>query len=162
MKTKFIPNSPHERHQKYFDAFLIKDGISSAQYLNYITQYIFDPNLSPENADDLEFFQNLLFEGIKGRVHIKYYDWVITHWTKFAFDQTVNILVRYSYFLSRLSTMFLHDFFSYLLKTNDNKIITQMFPKLDAYSKIQFIEWADLHPEIVEFIPKLKMYLLFT
>ncbi len=162
MKLEFIPDSPHERHQKYFDAFLIKEGLTDSRYLNYITQYIFDPNLSPDNDDDLEFFKNLLFESIKGKVHINYYDRVVTRWTELAFDQTVETLARYSYFLSKLSVMFLHDFFNYLLKSHNEKLIINLFPKLDSYSKIQFIEWADLNPEVVKFIPKLKMYLLFT
>lgn len=162
MKSKFNPNSPHERHQKYFGAFLIEEGLTDSRYLNYITQYIFDPNLSPDNKDDLEFFKNLLFESIKGKVHNNYYDRVVTRWAKFAFDQTVETLARYSYFLSRLSDMFLHDFFNYLLKSHDEKLIINLFPKLDPYSKVQFIEWADLNPEVVKLIPKLKMYLLFT
>lgn len=162
MKLKFIPNSPHERHQKYFDAFLIEDGLTNSKYLNYITQYIFDTNLSPDNNDDLEFFKNLLFESIKGKVHINYYDWVVSRWTQLAFEQTVETLVRYSYFLGKLSDMFLHDFFNYLLKSKHNKIIINLFPKLDHYSKVQFIKWVDLNPEVIKMIPKLKMYLLFT
>jgi len=164
MKPKFVPNSPHERHQKYFDAFLIEEGLTNSKYLNYITQYIFDPAMSPDDEDDLEFFKNLLFESMKGKVHIDYYDRV-TRWSQFAFDQTIETLARYAYFLSRLSVMFLDDFFNYLLKSNQNKndqIIINLFPKLDNYSKVQFIEWADLNPEVVKLIPKLKMYLLFT
>lgn len=162
MKTKFIPNSPHERHQKYFDAFLIEDGLTNSKYLNFITQYIFDPVLSPDNEDDLEFFKNLLFESIKGKVHIDYYDRIVTRWTQFAFDQTTDTLARYSYFLSRLSDMFLHDFFNYLLLFDNKEIIVHLFPKLDSYSKIEFIKWADNNSEVVKLIPKLKMYLLFT
>jgi len=162
MKQQFIPNSPHERHQKYFDAFLIKEGLTDSKYLNYITQYIFDPNLSPDDEDDLEFFKNLLFESIKGKVHIDYYDRVVTRWTQFTFDQTVDTLTRYSYFLSRLSDMFLHDFFNYLLKIDNKEIVVHLFFKLDNYSKIEFIKWADQNSEVVKLIPKLKMYLLFT
>lgn len=160
--VKHIPTSSHERHQKYLDAFHIKEGISSAEYLNYITQYIFDPNISPDNEDDLDLFKHLLFEGIKGKVHIRYYEWVVTHWIKFAFNQTIDTLARYSYFLSRLSTMFLHDFFDYLLKRDNKKIIINLFSKLDSYSKTEFIGWADHNSEVVVLIPKLKMYLLFT
>lgn len=162
MKSKFIPNSPYERHQKYFDAFLIEDGLTNSKYLNYITQYIFDENISPDNKDDLDFFKNLLFESIKGKVHIDYYDRVINRWTQLAFDQTIETLARYAAFLSRLSSLFLHDFFSYLLKLENKNIIVQLFLKLDSYSKVYFIEWADFNPEIVKLIPKLKMYLLFT
>lgn len=162
MKPKFIPNSPHERHQKYFDAFLIEEGLTNSKYLNYITQYIFDPAMSPDNEDDLEFFKNLLFESMKGKVHIDYYDRVVTRWSQFAFDQTIETLARYAYFLGRLSGMFLHDFFHYLLRLDNKEILIHLFPKLDSQSKIHFIEWADYHPEIVESIPKLKMYLLFT
>lgn len=165
MKSNFTPNSLHERHQKYFDAFHIKEGLEDSRYLNYITQYIFDPKLSPDDEDDLEFFKNLLFESIKGKVHINYYDRVVSRWTQFAYEQAIETLARYAYFLSRLSVLFLHDFFYYLLKSNNNKndqIIINLFPKLDSYSKVQFIEWADLNPEVVKLIPKLKMYLLFT
>lgn len=162
MKQTFIPNSPHERHQKYFGAFLIKEGLSNSKYLNYITQYIFDPNLSPDNEDDLEFFKNLLFESMKGKVHIDYYDRVATGWTQYAFDQTIDTLARYSYFLSRLSDMFLRDFFNYFLRFDNKEIIVHLFPKLDSCSKVEFIKWADQNPEVVNLIPKLKMYLLFT
>lgn len=162
MKTKFIPNSPHERHQKYFDAFLTGEGLTNSKYLNYITQYIFDPNLSPDNADDLELFKNLLFESFKGTVHIDYYDRVLKNWSTFAPNQTTDTLSRYSYFLSRLSVMFLQDFFNHLLEFDNNQIIINLFPKLDSYSKVQFIEWADKNPQVVKLIPKLKMYLLFT
>jgi hypothetical protein len=162
MKPKFIPNSPHERHQKYFDAFLIEEGLTNSKYLGYITQYIFDPAMSPDNEDDLEFFKNLLFESMKGKVHIDYYDQVVTKWVKFAFNQTIETLARYAYFLGRLSDMFLKDFYNYLLKFDDKEILIHLFPKLDSQSKVHFIEWADDYPEIVESIPKLKMYLLFT
>jgi hypothetical protein len=159
---KFVPDSPHERHQKYFDAFLIKEGLTDSRYLNYITQYIFDPNISPDDEDDLDFFKDLLFESIKGKVHINYYDWVITHWLKFAFPQAVTTLARYSHFLGRLSSMFLYDFFNYLLKLPNKEIIVALFKELSTENKIQFIGWADHHPEIVKLIPKLRLYLLFS
>ena len=85
MKTPFTPNSPHERHQKYFDAFLITGGLTDSKYLNYITQYIFDPNISPDNEDDLEFFKNLLFEKIKRNVEFLNYNLLFgNHFDRFG------------------------------------------------------------------------------
>lgn len=159
---KFTPDSAHERHQKYFDAFLIKEGLSDSRYLNYITQYIFDPNISPDNEDDLDFFKDLLFESIKGKVHINYYDWVVTRWSQYAFPQSINTLARYASFLGRLSNLFLEDFFNYLLKLPNKEIIIHLFDKLDHISKVQFIQWSDKNREVVKLIPKLKLYLLFT
>ena len=158
----FIPNSPHERHQKYFDAFSIKDGLTDSKYMNYITQYIFDPCISPDNEEDIYFFKDLLFESIKGKVHISYYDWVISHWSKCAFVQSIETLARYSLYISRLSELFVHDFFNYLWQLPNKEIIVQLFPKLDHVSKLMFISWADTNPEIITLIPKLKLYLLFT
>jgi hypothetical protein len=159
---KFIPDSPHERHQKYFDAFLIEEGLTDSKYLNYITQYIFDPNISSSNSDDMDFFKDLLFESIKGKVHINYYDWIVTHWLKYAFPQSITTLSKYAEFLGKLSTMFLEDFFNYLLKLPNKEIIVSVFQKLSTDNKIKFIGWADHHPEIVKLIPKLRLYLLFS
>lgn len=159
---RFIPNSQFERHHKYFDAFEIQNGISDINYLNFITEYINDTSLSPNNDDDLEFFKNLLFESIKGKVHIRYYDWVITNLINNDIHTCTKILSRYSEYLGGLSNLFLHDFFNYLLQLDDKQIIIELFNVLPSKIKLEFIYWANDNESVVKLIPKLKSYLLFS
>jgi hypothetical protein len=157
----FVPTSQHERHQKYFDAFLLKKELTDSKYFNYITQFISDPNLSYLDKDDMSFFQDLLFESFREKVYIKYYDWV-TKWFDFAGPQTITTLSNYSNYLGEVSELFLEDFFNHIFKLSKRNLIVDLFESLSSQNRLRFIKWADGKPEVVKLIPRLKFYLLFT
>ncbi len=182
---KFKPSSQHERHQKYFEAFSVSDKISRPYihiesdvlnktslngYLDYITKYITDPNISYHNHDDIEFFKDLLFEGLYGKIHIFYYRNIFDKWMRFAFEQSIFILSKYASFLSKISPLYLHDFYDYMLgnryiKSNSNydwiKIISSLYDNLDPEAKIEFIRVASNYKDIVSQLPQIKLYMTY-
>lgn len=158
----FVSKSPHERHQKYFDAFLLKKELTDSNYFNFITRFISDPNLSHLNEDDLSFFQDLLFESFREKVHIRYYDWTIVKWLPFANAQTIKILSKYSDYLGAVSELFLTELFSHVFRLPNKEVIVDLFNALSTQNTLIFIKWADRNPEVVKLIPKLKFYLLFS
>ena len=159
---KLAPTSSHERHQKYFDAFHVSPTAEDSKYLNYITQYISDPNISHLNDDDLDFFRQLLFDSPKGKVHIRYYDWIVNKWIQFAFPQSIIMLSKYADYLGQLSELFLKDFFSHLLKLSNKMVLVNLFQALSPTNRVHFVNWADHNSEVVKLIPKVKFYLLFS
>lgn len=162
----FKPTSTLERHQKYFDAFLISPGeeifYGPASYLNFITKFINDPNISHQDQEDLQFFKDLLFESQFGKIHIQYYTWVIDKWTQYAFPQAIRVLARYADFLGGVSVMFLHDFYHHLFKLPKHDLTIAIFPILSSINKVEFIKTADQYPAIIAAMPKLKLYMVFS
>ena len=166
-KVAFKPDSTCERHQKYFDAFsVIPNRFGSDNtydYLKYITQYINDAAISHLDSDDLQFFRDLLFESYFGKVHIEYYDWIITKWTQFAFSQTIYIVGRYADFLGQLSELFLRDLFRYVYCLPPRGAVAKhLFPALSPENKVIFVQVGMDYPHILQDIPKFKLYLLFS
>ena len=162
----FKPTSTLERHQKYFDAFLIYEkttlGGGEKQYLDCLTKFIFDPNISHENEDDIQFFKDLLFESWYGKVHIYYYEWVLSKLLPYGFPQSIRILSRYADFLGVVSTMFLEDFYNAICRHENKEIAKCLFAKLSPVNRVHFVKMIDKHSEIVKLIPKLKLYVVFS
>jgi hypothetical protein len=167
-KVAFIPDSTCERHQKYFGAFSVvpkrfHGSNNTYEYLKFITQYINDGAISHLDSDDLQFFRDLLFESSFGKVHIEYYDWIITKWSQFAFSQTVSIIARYADFLGQLSELFLKDLFKYVYSlTPRGAGAKHLFPLLSPENKVIFVQVGMDYPHILQEIPKFKLYLLFS
>jgi hypothetical protein len=160
----FTPTSDLERHQKYFDAFLISRDPhrSLGEFFDSITKYIFDPNIHHTDEEDLQFLKDLLFESAFGKLHIAYYEWVVAKMVPFAFPQSLRVLSRYVDFLCAISVMFLDDFFHFLCKNPNKEIIRGLFPILSAENRVNFIRVVNNYPDVVKLIPKVKLYITFT
>lgn len=175
-------NSP-ERHHPYFDAFLHAvrarvDGHYRKSYLQIITDYINDPGISCLDADDLELFQILLYEGPWGKIHIVYYVDQIEEYERneVSCDQLVNNLARYADYLNRISALLVNDMFyhifrlwkwddisSYFRSMEKGKpVIEGLLSALSPETKLKMVQVADQHHNIVQHIPKLKLYLTFS
>lgn len=163
----FVPTVVYERHQKYLDAF-INEKLIISDYLQYITKFICDHNMSTLNNDDLDFFKNLLFDSftarnieLVGSLLFTYYDRLIKNY-KFASSQVIFLLSKLLSFLIKISDVYVKDMFVYLWQCNDKQIILNLFYSLNGENRLCFINWANDKPDIIKFIPKLKLYILFS
>jgi hypothetical protein len=156
----YKPTSPHKRHRKYFGAFSNKN---ITRHLQTITRFCKDKNISPDDADDMDFFRALLFESCLGKVHISYYSLLHNRKrSKTHFVATAKNLARYCDFIVKISDLFLGDFFNYLMRYKDKSFIGSVFDKLSALNKIKFIHKVEAFPDVVRQIPKLKLYMTFS
>lgn len=160
----FKPDSELKRHQKYFDAFSVKNQFANqTTYLTYITRFIGDEAISYQNDDDIQFFRDLLFESEYGKVHIEYYRWVLDKWIKFAFTQSMTIISKYANYLVQVSELFLKDMFHHVYKMDQSTLIVPaLFNVLSPDNKVHLVKVGMDYPSVVKLIPKFKMYLLFS
>lgn len=162
---KFKPTSSLQRHQKYFGAFFLKLDREivkgTSLYLDYITKFITDPNISHLNEDDLWFLKDLLFESQYGKVHIEYYTWILNNWLDYAFPQAIKILARYADFLGQVDRRYLDDFFHTIMIDSQDAAIA-IFECLSSTNKVEYINIVGRYPAIVERVPKLKLYITFS
>lgn len=160
---KYKPNSKLERHQKYLGAF--SDFCIEEEYLSNITQFIMDPKISPNDEDDIELFKDLLFESKFGKIHIYYFDRLFNKlWDKTTFDWTVRIMSKYVEFAHKISEFYSGDIFNALFtelhKTHD--AISLMLKYLPHNERMCMVRVAQTYPSVLESVPKLKLYALFS
>lgn len=151
----------HDRHKPYLHLFKDKE-IFERQYLWEIGKFVMDPNLSPKNGDDLEVFEDLVFDSERGRLHIFFYEELFKNYYQYQPDWTLKVFSRYLSYLDSLSSLFSNDAFHYIFKKEDSKLITGLLKEMSFEIKIKFIRESDKYPNIIRAVPKLKLYNLFS
>jgi hypothetical protein len=123
-------------------------------------------------------FQRLLYEGPWGKIHIVYYVDQIEEYEKneITCDYLVNNLAKYADFLNQISVLLVNDMFyhifrlwkwddisSYFRSMEKGKpVIEGLLTALSSDTKLRMVQVADQYPNIVQYIPKLKLYLTFS
>lgn len=161
--ARFIPKSKHKRHQIYIDAFLRYKH--DYEFRGLINRFIFDPNISPSNLDDLEVLIHILFDSGYGKYHISYYqcqiEMIKQGRSKARKTRIIRRLARYSEFLSGYSPLFMTDFCDYILRYCP-QIISELFSLMNPESRVVFVRMAERYPHVVRQVPKLKLYMVFS
>jgi hypothetical protein len=159
----------HERHQKYLHLF--KDealvgqpsGVFEAGLLWHTAKYVLDSNISPNDADDLELFHDLIFESKFGRLHIYFYEqYLFPRYFKFNPGWVMQVFSKYLEFLERISPLFTNDAFDFIYRHRDSKLVLMLLDEMSFDIKMRFIKHADKHPDMMRLVPKLKLYNLFS
>lgn len=121
-----------------------------------------DPNLSPTDADDLEIFQDLVFDSDHGRLHIFFYEELFKNYYQYQPDWTLKVFVRYLLYLDKLSSLFSTDAFHFIFKKEDVKLITNLLKEVPVDIKLRLIKFSEMYPNMIKAVPKLKLYNLFS
>lgn len=152
----------HERHKPHHGKFTIKEDWFERQYYWNVAKYVMDPNISPSDGDDLELFEDAIFESPWGRIHISFYEQLFKNYYKFNSDWVLKTFCRYLIFLEELSVLFTNDAFEYIFRQDDPKLILSLLKVMPLEIKLRFIKASEKHPKIIQAIPKLKLYNLFS
>lgn len=150
----------HERHHLYRNKFT--KATYEGQYYWNIVEYIKDKNISPLDADDLELFQDIIFESPMGRIHIYFYERLFDNSYKAQPEWTLEIFCKYLEFLDKISPLFTHDAFSFVFRQKNVALIESLLKVMPIEIKLRFIREADNYPQIIKSVPKLKLYNLFS
>lgn len=149
----------HERHQGYTAVF---DGAHVEHfYLRKLSEFVEDARLSPKDAEDLEMFQDLVFEGPSGRIHIFYYEEMYRRHGRLK-KQYAEHLNKYLLYLNELSTLFTRDAFHFIIQKENAALIDAMLDSFSFEIKMDFIREAQKQPKIIQLSDKLKLYNLFS
>ena len=150
----------HERHQAYLHLF--SENCPEPTYLRHISLFVLDPNLSPEDAEDLELFQDLLFEGPFGRIHIFYYEQLFREFYSTEPKLVLATLSGYLSFLIKLSDLFVYDAYHTIIQREDSYLIDNLLRVLPFHLKMNFLKFSQRYPKALEISPKLKLFNLFS
>ena len=151
----------HERHQKYLGLF--KDDVFQQGLLWHIAKYVMDPKISPNDDEDYELFQDLIFESKFGRLHIYFYDqYLFPRYFKLNSDWTTQVFCKYLEFLEKSSSLFTNDAFDFIYKYRDSKLVLMLLERMSFDIKMRFIKHSEKHPDMIKLVPKLKLYNLFS
>lgn len=157
----FKAGCAHERHQKYIDLF--KEDVFETSLLWHTAMYVWDPKMSAKDDDDMELFQDLVFESKFGRIHIYFYDqYLFPRYFRLNPDWVIRVFVRYLEFLERASPLFTNDAFDFAYKYRDSKLILMLLDKMSFDIKMRFIKHSEKYPDMIQLVPKLKLYNLFS
>src|SRR5512135_3350590 len=151
----------HDRHQAYLPLFKSSE-MYERQYLWEIGKLVMDPKLSPLDTDDLEIFQDLVFDSERGRLHIFFYEELFKNYYQYQPNWTLKVFVKYIDFLRAISSLFSNDAFHYIFKTKDINLITNLLKEMPPNQKLDFIRLSDRYPEMIKAVPKLRLYNLFS
>lgn len=162
--THCICGCDHERHKPYHDKFRRKDGeqLFERQYYWSVAKYVMDPNITSSDGDDLELFEDAVFESPFGRIHIHFYEQLFKNYYQFNSDWVLKVFCKYLLFLEELTVLFTNDAFNYIFRKNDPKLILNLLKEMPLEIKLRFIKESEKHPEIIRAVPKLKLYNLFS
>lgn len=149
----------HERHSEYLGAF--SDSIGEDEFVGYISKFLLDSQLSPFDSDDLDLYQDIVFDSKWGRLHIFYYEDLFStyHIRPIEFAKKFNQHLEY---LGHISSLFLLDAFTFVLKKNDPVLVEFLMKHMSLRTKLLFIREAWHYPQIIQAVPKLKLYNLFS
>jgi len=153
-----LKNCEHERHQIYLGAFSV---LSIHDYVKFITKFVSDPNISSDDEDDLELFQDFVFSDKFGRLHIYYYEHLFYDHPG-TLEVTSNAFCRYLDFLGQISRFFMQEALSLPFKLGNLKLVESIMEFSSHDMKMEFIKTSDKFPHITKRIPKLKLYNLFS
>lgn len=151
----------HDRHQSYIPLFRDRE-MYERQYLWQIGKFVMDSKLSPSDGDDLELFQDLVFDSDRGRLHIFFYEELFKNYYQYQPDWTLKVFVRYVMYLDKISPLFSGDSFDFILKKSDPKLITDLLKEMPFELKMRLIKISERYPDMIKAVPKLKLYNLFS
>jgi hypothetical protein len=121
-----------------------------------------DSKISPSDEDDLEIFEDAIFDSPWGRVHIYFYEWLFENYYQSQTEVVIRTFVRYLDFLNEISPLFTIDAFNFVFRKNDIKLVENLLNLMTLETKLNFIKASDKYPEVVRSVPKLKLYNLFS
>lgn len=161
---KYIPQVEHRRHQRHVDAFVRARWAYEISAL--VSKYIYDPAISPMDADDLDLLKVFLFDNGLGKIHISYYSDQLVNTilnSKKRRVKAIRKICRYADFLIRINTLMTIDLFHHVFQLRDNfKTAEDVFNGISPYTRVSFVHAAIQWPNIVNRIPKLKLYVTFS
>lgn len=153
-------NCEHERHQHYLT---ILDGTyTEYYYLAMVYKFVVDPNLSSEDPEDLELFQDLIFDGPMGRIHIYYYEELFRRFYSVNPEKVITTLSCYLQYLDVLSGLFVDDAYAFVFRQDDPILIDALLNSLSFKLKMSFLREAQKKPGIIQLSDKLKLLNLFS
>lgn len=155
--ARYTPDFSQERHSSYKKAL---DSKNYNRYYKHINRFILDKNLSAKNQEDIELFKDLLFESKFGRIHINYSEWLVKYAKKKK--SRIALIDRYIEYISEVSSLFYGDFVSSLVKSG-NDYIEYLVSFGALQTRLVLVKTLAYHfPKMMQDIPKLKTYLLFS
>lgn len=149
----------HERHSEYLGAF--SNSIREDEFIGYISKFLLDSQLSPFDGDDLDLYQKMVFDSKWGRLHIFYYEDLFSTY----YIRPVEFAKKFGKhldYLGQISVLFLLDAFSFVLKKNDPILVEFLIKHMSLKTKLLFIRESYHYPQIIQAVPKLKLYNLFS
>lgn len=162
-ETHCIFGCDHERHKPYHEKFDRAQGNNTErQYYWNVAKYVLDSKISPSNEDDLELFEDAIFESPWGRIHIYFYEWLFKNYYQTQTEVVIRTFVKYLEFLNEISPLFTVDAFNFIFRQKDTKLIEKLLNTMSFEIKLNFIKVSDKYPEVVRSVPKLKLYNLFS
>lgn len=162
-KCRCIFGCDHEQHKPYHGKFTsANETWYERQYYWNVAKYVMDENISPSNADDLELFQDAIFESPWGRIHIHFYEQLFKNYYKFNSEWTIKVFCKYIEFFDKISFLFSNDAFTFIFKQEDTKIVEGLLKVMPVGMKLRFIKAAEKYPKVIRAVPKLKLYNLFS
>lgn len=161
---KFIPKVEHRRHQRHVDAFVL--CTHAYQLSTLISKYIYDPEISPLNDDDLDLLKTFLFDNGTNDIHIRYYaDQLVCPILRNRKKRVKAIrkICRYSDFLIRINSLMTIDLFHHVFRLRDDIVVAEeIFNGISPYTRVTFVHTALNYTSIINRIPKLKLYVTFS
>jgi hypothetical protein len=162
-ETHCIFGCDHERHHPYHEKFdrAQRDNTERQYYWN-VAKYVLDSKVSPSDGDDLELFEDAIFESPWGRIHIHFYEWLFQNYYKTQPEVVIRIFINYLGYLEKLSVLFVNDAFDFVFRQEDPKLIETLLKVSPLSIKLQIIRVAEKYPQAIQSVPKLKLYNLFS
>lgn len=162
-KCRCIFGCDHEQHKPYHGKFTqVTTKLFERQYYWNIAKYVMDSNISPSNGDDLELFEDAVFESPYGRIHIYFYEQLFKNYYQFSPDWVLKVFSKYLSFIEKISTLFTNDAFDYIFRKEDPKLILSLLKEMSFDIKMRFVKASEKYPAVIQSVPKLKMYNLFS
>jgi len=151
----------HNRHRDYYENFTSSNR-DERQYYLYLAKYVMDADVSPLDGDDLEFFQDVVFESPYGRIHIYFYEQLFENYYEMDPDWCILVFNKYLDYLERISPLFTVDAINFIFRENDLKLVEKMLGSSSYEIKMRLIRASENHPDLIKSVPKLKLYNLFS
>ena len=153
----------HERHQPYSKKFdRAQEGNTERQYYWNVAKYVLDSKLSPSDGDDLEMFEDAVFDSPWGRIHIYFYEWLFKNYYTTQPEVVLRVFSRYLEYLEKCSVLFVDDAFNFIFKQNNPKLVESLLKIMSLKIKLRLIAVSEKYPEAIRSVPKLKLYNLFS
>lgn len=160
-KSAFIPKIKHRKHTPYIKAYVGQVGI--IEFFKFISKFLNDPNLSPSNAEDIGLFRSFLCDSKFGMLHITYCSYIVKNMNSKNYNSSVRKLVKYINYAGQTMIGYQEDIYEHLFRDVKNKVLLEsLLKKLAPDDRLRFMNQAMVHSNIVEMIPKIKLYILYS
>lgn len=156
-----------DKYNIYIEKLQKCKGVKNYKRLVY--QFVNDSSFSPQNEDDLRFFEFLIMETDFGKNHIFLYMDQLRTADKRGVEKTILNVVQYMKYLSEMSDAFMHDaIYNSILElgkfsNQTYKAVDCLFLNLDPDSKLKMLNIVQkCFPEVISKSPKMKLYTIFS